>query len=309
MAPYQKFDRFPGRFVSEFGMEAFPNLESLKSFVPPSERYPQSRTMDFHNKAESGPARLAHYLVENVRLPADLEGYIYATQFVQSEALASGIRSWRRRWCGPEREYTAGALIWQLNDCWPVISWAIVDYELRPKAAYYTVKRELAPFVAGLARYYASGPVAAWAVNGTTVSIQAEWEIRVWTLSGKLVSEQRRVIGLPPNQAVDLGQIMIAGDDLVIGACLLKDGIVLARTTVWPEPFKYLTLPDPEIKIERLDGQAIRIAALRPAKGVWLTSGNGIHWSDNMLDVLPGDPQVVIAQGLGESVVRVRTLR
>jgi len=309
MAPYQEYERFAGRFVSEFGMEAFPNLNLFKSFVPANERYPQSRTLDFHNKAERGPARLMHYLVEKIRIPADLEGYIYATQFIQSEALATAIRSWRRRWCGPGREYTtAGALIWQLDDCWPVISWAIVDYELQPKAAYYTVKRELAPFVIGLARHTRE-EVASWVVNSTTTSIKAELEIRAWTLSGKLMSEQWRGIELAANRAVETGEIAIADDNLVIGARLLKDGIVLARTTLWPEPFKYLALPDPEIKIERLDGQTIRIAALRPAKGVWLTSGNGIRWSDNMLDVLPGDPQVVIAQGLGESIVRVRTLR
>jgi beta-mannosidase len=129
-------------------------------------------------------------------------------------------------------------------------------------------------------------------------------------LRGKLVSEQRRAIELAANRATEMGEIAVTYDkEVVIGARLLQDGTVLARTTLWPEPFKYQKLPDPEIKIERLDGQTIRVAALRPAKGVWLTSGNGIHWSDNMLDVLPGDPQVVIAQGLGESLVRVRTLR
>jgi beta-mannosidase len=309
MAPYQEYGRFAGRFVSEFGMEAFPNLNLFKSFVPANERYPQSQTLDFHNKAEGGPARLIHYLVENIRIPADLEGYIYATQFVQSEALATGIRSWRRCWRGPGREHTAGALVWQMNDCWPVISWAIVDYELRPKAAYYTVKRELAPFVVGLARY-SQETVAAWVVNGTTNFMQAELEIRAWTMSGRLVSEQRRAIELAANRATEMGEIAVTNDKaLVMGARLLKDGTVLARTTLWPEPFKYQDLPDPEIKIERLDAQTIRVAALRPAKGVWLTSGNGIRWSDNMLDILPGDPQVVIAQGLGESIVRVRTLR
>jgi beta-mannosidase len=309
MASYQEYARFAGRFVSEFGMEAFPNLDLLKSFVPAHERYPQSRTLDFHNKAERGPARLIHYLVENVRIPADLEGYIYATQFIQAEALATGIRSWRRLWRGSGREYTAGALVWQLNDCWPVISWAVVDYELDPKAAYYTVKRELAPFAVGLARH-TQETVACWVVNGTTTVMQAELEIRTWTLSGKLVSEQRRAIELAANRATEMGEIAITHDNaLVIGARLLQEGTVLARTTLWPEPFKYLELPDPEIKIERLDAQTFRVAALRPAKGVWLTSGNGIHWSDNMLDVLPGDPQVVIALGLGDSIVRVRTLR
>jgi beta-mannosidase len=309
MAPYQEYARFGGRFVSEFGMEAFPNPDLFKSFAPASERYPQSRTLDFHNKAQGGPARLFHYVVENIRIPADLEGYIYATQFIQSEALASGIRGWRRHWRGPGHAYTAGALVWQLDDCWPVISWAMVDYELSPKAAYYTVKRELAPFVVGLA-WQTAETLAAWAVNSTMTSINAELEIRAWTLRGKLVSEQRRAVEVAANRATELSEIAITNDkSLVIGARLLKEGAVLARTALWPEPFKYQDFPDPGVQIERLDAQTVRVTAPVPAKGVWLTSGNSIHWSDNMLDVLPNDPQTVTAQGLGESIVRVRTLR
>jgi beta-mannosidase len=71
---------------------------------------------------------------------------------MQAECLGHALRAWRRQWKGSNREYCAGALIWQLNDCWPATSWSIVDYYLRPKLAYYMVKRELAPITVGMKR-------------------------------------------------------------------------------------------------------------------------------------------------------------
>lgn len=59
-------------------------------------------------------------------------------------------RLWRREWRGKGREYTSGALVWQINDCWPCVSWAICDYYLRPKPAFYAIARELRPFTVGV---------------------------------------------------------------------------------------------------------------------------------------------------------------
>jgi beta-mannosidase len=57
--------------------------------------------------------------------------YVYLTQLMQAEAVGSAYSTWRRNWKGPSKEYSAGAIVWQLNDTWPVTSWAIVDYFVR----------------------------------------------------------------------------------------------------------------------------------------------------------------------------------
>src|SRR5579859_2045262 len=172
VAPYQDYPNYSGRFVSEFGMLSFPALSTLESFTPPDERYAQSRTVEHHNKAGGGVPRVATYISENIRYPVSLEAYIYATQFIQAEALASAYRGWRLRWGGPGRYAVAGALVWQLEDCWPVSSWAIVDWALRLKPAYYVVRRELAPLVLGLAP--AEGGAEVWVVNGQRTDVTAE---------------------------------------------------------------------------------------------------------------------------------------
>lgn len=176
---YQNFDQLGGRFVSEFGMEAFPSAKTIDSYLPPgsSERYPQSSTVDFHNKADGHERRLALYLVENFRYTfSPLEQYVYATQLMQSECLSTAYRLWRRDWKGPGREYTAGALVWQINDCWPVTSWAIVDYYLRPKHAYFTIKRELSAFTVGVKRVRVETKKNPW----TRVDIAVDQTIQVW---------------------------------------------------------------------------------------------------------------------------------
>ena len=71
---------------------------------------------------------------------------------MQAECTSSAYRLWKRQWKGRGQEYCSGALVWQLNDCWACTSWSIVDYYLRPKLAYFAVKRELRPITIGLKR-------------------------------------------------------------------------------------------------------------------------------------------------------------
>lgn len=306
---YQDYGKLAGRFVSEFGMQAYPDLPTIAAFAPAGERYPQSRTLDHHNKAQGGQGRLASYLADNVRIPESLEDYIYATQFIQAEALTSAVRSWRRRWQGPGREYVAGALVWQLNDCWPVTSWAVVDYWQRPKPAYYALKREMAPLVLGMASPSAGG-IEIWGVNTLAVSVGGTVRVQCWTLDGQLLDEKRLPVVLAPNQASEFGSVEFAGaGQCVYSAQLYLAEHIQARATLWPEPFKYLALPDPLLTVEKLGHDRICIQARRPAKGVWLSAAHPVKWSDNMLDLVPEQPQTIIAEGLGEARVEMRWLQ
>lgn len=71
---YQIFDTLGGRFNSEFGMEAFPHIDTIRHYcIDESQLYPQSHMLDFHNKADGHERRIATYLVENFRTQTDLE--------------------------------------------------------------------------------------------------------------------------------------------------------------------------------------------------------------------------------------------
>jgi beta-mannosidase len=306
-ADYHDYPRHVGRFVSEFGMAAAPDVATIEGFAPPEERFPWSRTLEHHNKATDGPRRLAAYLSDNLPLPGTLEEYVYATQLVQAEALGTAYRGWRRRWGGPGRYACAGALVWQLDDCWPVTSWAIVDYYGRMKPSCYVIRRSLAPLALGVAR--SSDAVDVWAVNGTLGAIEAQLELRTWTLGGEVVATERAQVTLQPNRAAELGAYGFdPGGALVIDARLRVGETVVARQALWPEPFKHYRLPDPLIVVDLAGPETVRLRAVRPAKGVLLAAGDDVAWSDNMLDLMPDDVQTVTARGLGDRPVQVRWL-
>lgn len=151
MNKHQEVSTLGGRFVSEFGMEAYPHLDTLHRMVSdPAQRFPGSMAMDAHNKAIGHERRMMTYVVENFRLTSlDLAVYAHLTQVIQAETMRSAYKTWRRDWadrrCG-------GVLVWQLNDCWPTVSWAVVDYYLIRKPAFYAISRALRPLDVGVVR-------------------------------------------------------------------------------------------------------------------------------------------------------------
>lgn len=178
---YQVLDQLSGRFVSEFGMEAYPSMRTLDGVLTGTskqiERHPQSSTIEFHNKAAGSSRRLALYLAENIKYDLQpFERYTYCTQLIQSEAISTAFRLWKRLWKGPGREYCAGALVWQMNDCWPGISWSMVDHYLRPKLGYFALKREMASVTIGMKRTVRTIPRDKY----TRAYTKTEHHLEVW---------------------------------------------------------------------------------------------------------------------------------
>jgi beta-mannosidase len=310
---YQIFDSLGGRFNSEFGMEAFPHIATIKSFVEDEkDLYPQSHVLDFHNKADGHERRIATYLVENVRTNPALESYIHLTQLIQCEALMFGYRGWRRQW-GDDRK-CGGALVWQLDDCWPVTSWAIVDYYLRRKPAYYAMARVLAPIAIGVRRQHHD-----WSVTHAREPKKQAWEL--WAVSSKLervaVDVELRFIAVETGQEIkksivkkgiqlnangstdiETGEVDNVNEEPhVLTARLWVDGQLVARDTDWPQPLKYLPFPKRNVKVNVRDGE-MHVSVDRPVKCLVFEEREGCHLSDSAIDVVPGDPQVIRVRGV-----------
>ncbi|OQV02702.1 Glycosyl hydrolase family 2, sugar binding domain-containing protein [Cladophialophora immunda] len=220
MFPYQDFPRLAGRFVSEFGMQALPGLKTVQDFFPPGYSVTvdgdisEDECLKWHNKMEDGGDRIAHYGNANIKFETrSLPAYIYSTQLIQSETLSTAYRSWRRLWRGSGKEYCGGALVWQLNDCWPVTSWALADYYLRPKMAYWAVKRECAGITAGMARVKKDNRtdgLEVWAVNMTLSDIKVDVHVDGWSVvTGEAVFHHvmLKAVTLKMNQSTELGRL------------------------------------------------------------------------------------------------------
>ena len=325
-------------------MQALPHPRTIHSLLPSGtsdpEAYAQSSTLDHHNKADGQERRLALYLVENIRYsPEPLSDYIYSTQLMQAECLSSAYRLWRREWKGPGREYCAGALVWQLNDCWPGTSWSIADYYLRPKLAYWAIKREMAKVTVGMKRRVERKQgrkwsrvdveklhkLEVWASNlgleKRTVDVQlVAWDVETGEETFRQILKEGCV--LKGNRSTEIAELDVPVRNknkeeesrTIIATYLLEDGKQIARYVNWPEPLKYLHLQKPRALQVRLieGGSVVELEAEVPVKGLALeVESREVKWEDNGIDVVPGDVIRVGVEGLHveeEGMIKVKYL-
>jgi len=127
------------RFCSEFGWQAPPTWATLTRALEPADLGKETPAFLLHQKAEDGNGKLDRGLAPHFGVPEDFADWTWATQLNQARATTVAVdhlRSWWPR--------TAGSIVWQLNDCWPVTSWAVVDGDGRLKPAWYALRRAYA---------------------------------------------------------------------------------------------------------------------------------------------------------------------
>lgn len=270
--------------------------------------------IDFHNKADGHERRIATYLVENFRTSTDLEAFIHLTQLSQAEALMFGYRGWRQQW--GQKRFCGGALVWQLNDCWPVTSWAIVDYFLRKKPAYYAMRRVLAPIAVAVKRAHhdwsvvharpaKSSDFECWVSSSKMHKVTATVELKFISIAtGKDIKEPitRKDLEVVANGTTDVLKGVIDNtteEPHVLSVRIWVDGELVARDVDWPQPLKYLEFDTRGVEVSR-NGDKITIKADKPTKGLVFEEREGVLVNDSALDVVPGDEQVVMVKGLNE---------
>ncbi|KIM32355.1 glycoside hydrolase family 2 protein [Serendipita vermifera MAFF 305830] len=350
--PYQDYDIMGGRFISEFGVPSLPCLRTVEKYFPEgdktpvAQRHPQSKEVQQHTKAGSYERRFAILMNENFRMTGDLESYMYLTQLMQSEAIGSAYQVWRRQWKGDGCEETGGVIVWQMNDCWPVTSWAIVDYYLRPKPAFYAIARELRTITIGIQRevqknrtndrpraFYEFGAFQStgatldiWATNSSLSAQTVSFRLTAFDLESDWRYEESRQLELAPNASTDIIVSMPCPhryqDDptprlptpscSVVVAAFLHDssGRFIAQHVNWPHPFKFIEPRDPEIHA-RLKEDELTISVKHPVKGLFLSApGNedDVSWSDNGFDVVPGYPYQIHVSGANGRQIHVAYL-
>ncbi len=198
------------------------------------------------------------------------------------------MEHWRRQWphCG-------GTLIWQLNDCWPVHSWALVDYARRPKASWYYARRFFAPVLLSLV---AEGDqILAYVVNERAADLTSRLIIRAWHSDGRELWRHEGEVGIGGASAGLVARVSLPAavtdtpNAVVIAAELAGAGVDNVLTLAEP---KEMALADPILRFTAADedeGITIALTVERPALGVELSlPGEDADWSDNYLAMLPG---------------------
>jgi beta-mannosidase len=252
----------------------------------------------WHNKAGSGAPdghrRLAVYLADNLRVGSTLAEHVYATQFVQAEAMRYAYQDFRRRWQQPGARAVGGALVWQLNDCWPATSWAVIDSAGSVKPAWHAIRRAMAPVAVAL-RLTPQTARAAVMNAGPTQALRLL--LRVLNLAGECLHQAQLNFEAAANTSAEHDLPLPAFDEPVVAElrALAPDtdtdtdtdsDTELARDCAWPEPYKFHRFAAVQPQF-RLAGNTLHISSSAPLKGLWLEAA-GTRFDDNFIDLLPG---------------------
>lgn len=317
--PYQNWSQLEGRFVSEFGMLAFAHPETLKLYITdPKQWYPQSEMVCFHNKAAGSERRIGLYLSENFKiLGGSLDEWCYLTQLMQSDCLLYLVRLWKRHWLDQKQ---GGYIIWQLNDCWPVNSWAIVDFHKRKKLLYYSLLRENASICIGTETVkYDEDGVNVWKkdlsdnehqykkyVNGldlwvVNLSLQrlTSYKVKVQLIqidTAELIDTFEIECDISPNTVSEIpNKIRYKCKNALVHYLLFTDeGERVFESCNWPQPVKFIKFnKNPHLNLE-ISGDKLSVSAKYPIKGLYLYSAReDVSFSDNCLDIIPNEKTIV----------------
>lgn len=318
--PFTEYRKFFFRYASEFGFQSFPCLKSVKQFTLPDDRNIFSRVMERHQRNQAANGKILSYLSQTFRYPNSFDDLLYASQLMQAEAIRYGVEHWRRN-----RGRCMGAIIWQLNDIWPVASWASIDYYGRWKALHYAAKRFFAPVMISaeeegelsqnpkINEYHPAPLEKSFRLNVCNETLRDVTGEVVWALrtpDGAIVRQNQQTLTIPAMSAKWLDKVDCADASLTghyVSFAFVVDDVALSEgTCIFCAP-KHFEFVDPRLTVETR-GDTLVVTSHAYAKQVWLESEDAdLLLDDNAFDMNPGTKVVRVVKGTAEKV-RVRSV-
>ena len=309
LKPFTDYRNYLFRYVSEFGFQSFPCMETIESFTEPEDRNVFSYVMEKHQRNASANGRIVAYLSQMYLYPHDLDLLVYASQLLQAQAMQYGVEHWRRN-----RGRCMGALVWQLNDCWPGISWSSIDYYGRWKALHYYAKRFFAPVLIscheeGLLSQNTNVNAEPFALkksvrlnvsNETRMAFRgtAEWSLR--RSDASVIAEGSVPVAVPALSALWLPELDFSDQDTYGCYCAYvlrsEDGAVVGEGSVLFCAPKHFRFEDPRLTV-RLEGGELVVTAAAYARSVEIRCGADVVLEDNFFDMNGGERRIRVLRG------------
>jgi beta-mannosidase len=315
----EAFRELPARFCSEFGLESFPSMRAVRTYTDKAEPDITEPVMMAHQKSAGGNQKILFYLLAKYREPKYFADMVYLSQLVQSGAMRFAVDQWRRHIdrCG-------GALYWQFNDCWPVASWAGIDYHKQYKAVHYHARHFNKPVC--LSNDYFNNRAEIYLANDLPKPFTGKLDWQFQDFSGKTIASGQEAVETAASSAKRLITLnysrIIKGFDkksLVLYVTLEDQNGVVDEKNYLLAPDKNVHLPKPKIAIHaEVEGATAKIKFSADAFARYVYAEiDGIEapLSDNFFDIPGGGNYAVTVPVPGgttgadiEKRITVRTL-
>lgn len=300
MEPFEMYTKKVGRFMSEYGFQGMPSMETLQKVIRKEDLNFNSDAVKNHQKHPTGYETIKTYMERDFQVPDNFENYAYISQLLQAEGMKTAIEAHRRA-----KPYCMGTLYWQLNDCWPVTSWSSVDYYGNWKALHYQVKRSYKDVI--LSPIKEENAIKVYAVNDNLQDFEGDLNVQLLDFDGEIVWSATEKVTIASNTSAILKAIKENEFSLYdLSKSVLKVIFTSDRNALeslyFFEKSKHLKLTQPNIQIKRLTANSIEITTDVLAKNVMLFSDEPTHFSDNYFDLLPSEKRLITFSNAVEQI-------
>ena len=287
--PFEYLEENVPRFMSEFGFQSFPSYEIIQFINQKDSIDITSEGFKNHQKHSRGFQIIDDYMQRDFPIPDSAEDYVYMSQLLQAYGITKGIEAQRRA-----KPYTMGSLYWQLNDCWPAVSWSSIDYFGNWKALHYKAKRSFEDVL--VSSKVENNILKTWVVNDKLDEITGQLTFKLMNFSGEVIWSNEEQISVEPLSSevkfqLDLNNLDFNKDETVLVSTFNDESSLF----YFVKP-KDLKLQQAEIqqKITKTnDGFAVELLSSTLQKDVFLSSSSKGHFSDNFFDLRPNQIKIV----------------
>lgn len=282
--PFEHFEENVPRFMSEFGFQSFPSYQTINYINQDSIISIDTDAIRSHQKHSRGFKLIDTYMKRDYPSPKNDEDYIYMSQLTQAKGITMGIEAHRRA-----KPYNMGSIYWQLNDCWPAISWSSIDYFGHWKALHYKAKRSFENVL--ISSKIKDNKIQIHLVSDLPFYFKDTLHLKVIDFDGKELWKYQKEIHVQENSSQLAAEFPI--DELSKN---LKCAVLISTTNNTETSYHYFSKPkelllskskiDYSIKKSE-DGFLITLSSGSLQKDVFLFTETKGHFSDNFFDIPP----------------------
>jgi len=297
--PFENFNTKISSFMSEYGFQSFPEYSTFKKFAVNEDKGMYSKVMKHHQRSSIGNSTIEEYISREYKKPKDFESLLHTSQILQADGIQTAVEAHRRN-----KDRCKGTLYWQLNDCWPGVSWSSIDYYGTWKALHYKVKEAFKPII--ISHEFVDSNIHIYLVSDLLQSIDCKVEVLLRQFANdEITNKWSKNLTVNKNSAIVA--LVINKSDLPNGIdkkhfylelkLKLNDELISSKNILFL-PFKNLVIKNSKIAFEANYQEkekkiVLKIKSNTYAKGVHFTSKSVSNFSDNYFDLQPLEEKTI----------------
>ncbi|MBM4148268.1 MAG: glycoside hydrolase family 2 protein [Lentisphaerae bacterium] len=295
--PFEWYRTCEHRFNSEFGFQSFPEPRTVHGYTRASDRNITSPIMELHQRSGIGNDAIVQYMLSWYRLPTTFDSLLWTSQILQGMAIKYAVEHWRR-----SMPRGMGTLYWQINDCWPVASWASIDSHGNWKALHYMARRFFAPVLVSGLEDMERGTVEVHVTNDRLAGFSGNAAWTLTNIEGRRLARGAFPVKIGERKSAKVGVIdasevarVHGRENLLIWLDLVERGRTISDNLVLLARPKSMDLPLPRWSVGvKARGECeftIKIKSPVPALWAWVeAAGVTAKYSDRFMHVKAGEP-------------------